>query len=578
MTKQLSLALLVLLFAHAFNSASLAATTEGDGYGANTGGNGGTTVTVNNADDFLSYATSDDSYIVQVSGTIDLDGERADLGSNTTITGVDENSTIIGNLNVTDENSNVIIKYLTITNPDGDGVSVWTGYNVFVNHITFYDCGDGCCDITRGSDYITVSYCKFYYVDQEDHRFTMILGNTDESDYHTTIHHNWWAENCDQRMPSGSYSLAHVYNNYFSCEGNSYCTNARIDATWLVESNYYDGVSDPCYYENGGIMEINDNYYNDCDGEMSESNGSVSVSYSYSLDDVSDVPDIVTESAGNVWVEGEQSISASATAGDGYVTLSWSTENIDIRNIQIYRDTDSDPEGRTRIGVAGADETSYTDSDVTNGTTYYYWVKIVDTDLEFYNSDAVGATPTSSDESSITLTTSAGDGYVTLNWSTSNIDIRNIQIMRDTDSDPDGRTRIGIADADETTYTDSDVTNGTTYYYWVKIVDTDLVSYNSDAVSATPAESSTKSTGISNESIIIKLYPNPFAEGIQLEISASEQVNTIAVRDLMGRLVTSIDKTSISESMVIGQELNSGMYIIQVFSESGMKSYTVTKQ
>ncbi len=97
---------------------------------------------------------------------------------------------------------------------------------------------------------------------------------------------------------------------------------------------------------------------------------------------------------------GEASISASASAGDGYVTLSWSTSNIDIRNIQVYRDTDSDPSGRTRIATPDADDTSYTDSDVSNGTTYYYWVKIVDTDLETYNSDAVSATPSSSSSSS----------------------------------------------------------------------------------------------------------------------------------------------------------------------------------
>ncbi len=92
----------------------------------------------------------------------------------------------------------------------------------------------------------------------------------------------------------------------------------------------------------------------------------------------------------------EATISLSASAGDSYVSLSWSTSGIDIRNIQVYRDTDSDADGRTRIATPDADETSYTDSDVSNGTTYYYWIKIIDTDLETYNSDAVGATPTSS--------------------------------------------------------------------------------------------------------------------------------------------------------------------------------------
>ncbi len=276
--------------------------------------------------------------------------------------------------------------------------------------------------------------------------------------------------------------------------------------------------------------------------------------------------------------DGEASISASATSGDGYVTISWSTSNIDIRNIQIMRDTDSDPDGRTRIGTPSASATSYTDSDVTNGTTYYYWVKIVDTDLESYNSDAVESTPVSDDDPSISLSTTSGDSYVTLSWTTNNIDIRNIQIYRDTDSDPDGRTRIATPSASATSYTDSDVSNETTYYYWLKIVDTDLDSHNSDAVAGTPSASSSKSTGLQSEALSVKLYPNPFTQGIQLDITAVEQVNLVVVRDLMGRLVSSYDKSVISESMVICQELNSGMYIVQVFSESGVESYAVTKQ
>ncbi len=183
----------------------------------------------------------------------------------------------------------------------------------------------------------------------------------------------------------------------------------------------------------------------------------------------------------------EGTITASATSGDGYVTLSWTTSDIDIRNIQIMRNSTSSTSGRTRIGAAGSDDTSYTDEDVTNGTTYYYWIKIVDTDLNTYNSDVVEATPEEA-EGIITLTTEEGDGAVVLNWSTENIDdISSIQIYRDTDSDASGRTRIGYAGSDDSSYTDSDVSNGTTYYYWVKIIDGDSNTYNSDAVDATPS-------------------------------------------------------------------------------------------
>ncbi len=289
----------------------------------------------------------------------------------------------------------------------------------------------------------------------------------------------------------------------------------------------------------------------------------------------------------------EASIVASATAGDGYVTLTWSTENIDIRNIQIMRDTDSDPSGRSRIATPGTSETSYTDTDVTNGTTYYYWVKIVDTDIVSYNSDAVGATPTSSDDSSISLTASSGNGYVALNWSTSNIDIRNIQIYRDTDSNPSGRTRIGTAGSDDTSYTDSDVTNGTTYYYWVKIVDTDLVSYNSDAASATPVSTSTSSfegTTLSSEdtdSYTVSLnqnYPNPFTESTTITFTLEEDAMvSLNIYDITGNLVNqpingTLQKgTHAIEINASSLNLNKGVYFYKLITPSISKTKTMSK-
>ncbi len=289
----------------------------------------------------------------------------------------------------------------------------------------------------------------------------------------------------------------------------------------------------------------------------------------------------------------EASVSASAIAGDGYVTLNWSTENIDIRNIQIMRDTDSDPSGRTRIATPGTAETSYTDTDVTNGTTYYYWVKIVDTDIVSYNSDAVAATPTSADETSITLLANAGNGYVTLNWSTSNIDIRNIQIYRDTDSDPSGRTRIATVGSSYTSYTDSDVSNGTTYYYWLKIVDTDLESINSDAVNATPSSTSTSSinnTSLSTEDtgshsvILNQNYPNPFKESTTISFTLDEEaLVSLSIYDISGNMVyqpiygtlqKGIHSIEINASSL---NLNKGVYFYKLITPSVSKTKTMSK-
>ena len=168
---------------------------EGDGYGVNNGGNSGDTVTVTNATDFRKYVTSSTPYIVKVSGTIDLGG-NVNISGNKTITGVDTLSSIKGCISL-DRIKNVIIKNLNISNLNisSDGISLYYTTNVLITHCTVFDCTDGSIDITRESDFVTVSYCKFYYKEVENHKFPNLIGagdndTTDRGKLHVTFHHN----------------------------------------------------------------------------------------------------------------------------------------------------------------------------------------------------------------------------------------------------------------------------------------------------------------------------------------------------------------------------------------------------
>lgn len=294
---------------------------EGDGYGMNEGGNGGTVVTVTTESDLRKYATSDQKYVVQISGMIKLNS-RLDVGSNTTIVGLDENSGISGSsFHLSNENKNIIIKYLNITNPSGDGISVWNAQRVFISHVDFYDCGDGSCDINRGSDSVTLSYCRFYYPTQADHRFTMIAdGHMTWDDngvviaygnkLNLTLHHNWWDEKSDQRMPSASNTNAHMYNNYWSCTGNYYCSNARHETEFYSENNYYDGVKNPVYAgEADGKIFTKNNTYNNCTGTTSPGTDDVFIpTYAYDVTTTSYVPEVVKARAGNTGYLTEEKI------------------------------------------------------------------------------------------------------------------------------------------------------------------------------------------------------------------------------------------------------------------------------
>jgi pectate lyase len=272
-----------------------------DGYGRNaTGGAGGATVTATTASQFRTYAESTTTYTIIVSGTLDLTTASVKVKSNKTIKGANTSATIKGCLDLGGMN-NIIIQNLNITNPGGDGVTCWTTSNVYCTKVNFYDCGDGSIDISHGSSKVTVSWCKFSYPTQADHRFVTILGNVDTSqNYETTLHHNWYASRCDQRMPSGSYSMAHIYNNYFNCSGNSYCTNARDGSNWIVQNNYYQSVKDPLYQEGTGRIKSSGNTFASCTGKINVATGSgFTLPYGYALDATSDVPSRVQGGAGN---------------------------------------------------------------------------------------------------------------------------------------------------------------------------------------------------------------------------------------------------------------------------------------
>lgn len=289
-----------------------------DGYGASaTGGAGGQAVTVTTAAELLQYAQNSGTtpYVITIGSSFTITGSAygtsggsCKVRSNKTIQGL-PGVVITGSFAVDSGYiNNVIIQNLTITNPNpgigtSDGITIrnWAT-NIFVTHCTFVDCTDGSCDISLSCEGVTVSWCKFSYPTQTTHCFTMISGDASEPNdarQHITLHHNWWAEGCNSRMPSGSHCNVHMYNNYFSCAGDFYCSNGRVGSQMLSQNNYYNAVKSPCYVESGGLLQSSGNTYYNCTGTISPGTDTVfTPPYSYTLDATADVPSIVTASAG----------------------------------------------------------------------------------------------------------------------------------------------------------------------------------------------------------------------------------------------------------------------------------------
>ncbi len=85
-------------------------------------------------------------------------------------------------------------------------------------------------------------------------------------------------------------------------------------------------------------------------------------------------------------------VSLSASGGNGYVDLNWTADS-GLKSVQLMRDTDSDPSGRGRVAILSGSARSYRDTNVSNGTPYWYWVKYTDSQGRTGNSNAGSATP-----------------------------------------------------------------------------------------------------------------------------------------------------------------------------------------
>src|SRR5207245_1754329 len=126
---------------------------------------------------------------------------------------------------------------------------------------------------------------------------------------------------------------------------------------------------------------------------------------------------------------------------------------------------------------------SFTDSGLTNGTTYYYVVSALNAGGESANSAQANATPVAPPGAPGNLTATAGNAQVTLSW-TAVSGATGYNVKRSTSSGGP-YTTVG-PNVTPASFTDSGLTNSTTYYYVVTALNAGGESANSAQVSATP--------------------------------------------------------------------------------------------
>jgi pectate lyase len=179
-----------------------------------------------------------------------------------------------------------------------DAVSIGrASHHIWFDHCDISDGTDGNLDINAGSDFITISWTKFHYTPRTDtggndstgtsgHRFSNLIGSADDvpedvGHLNVTFHHDWWAENVNQRMPRTRNGKIHVVNNLYSSTGDSYCTNAGFQAHLLVEDNVYRGVKNPLSLDANGDMLARGNLFQDTLGTMIANGTGFTPPYTY---------------------------------------------------------------------------------------------------------------------------------------------------------------------------------------------------------------------------------------------------------------------------------------------------------
>jgi fibronectin type 3 domain-containing protein len=201
-----------------------------------------------------------------------------------------------------------------------------------------------------------------------------------------------------------------------------------------------------------------------------------------------------SEPAKDTGVPGHVPEGVTALAGDQRVYLSWNPNPYPgISHYLLYRTTEKKeiPDTQDMIARIDVNDTTYTDSGLQYGLTYYYYLAMADE--QGYSNiyvDPVSAAPQDlapQAPGGLQVTTAVHDAV--LQWTQSlEEDVTGYYLYRSLSSESEEEAEIPIAQVqrDQTTYTDPGLKAGTTYYYFLVAEDqTGKRSVRSPQVSAT---------------------------------------------------------------------------------------------
>ena len=196
-----------------------------------------------------------------------------------------------------------------------------------------------------------------------------------------------------------------------------------------------------------------------------------------------------------------------ATAGNQQVALTW-TATTGATSYHVKRGTAT---GGPYTQVSAPTTNSFTDTSLTNGTAYFYVVTAVNSAGESGNSTEATATPAlpAPPSAPTGLNATPGNAQVALTW-TASTGATSYNVKRGTIT---GGPYTTVSSPTSASFTDTSLTNGTTYFYVVSAVNAGGESANSSQVSAIPVNPNVTAVAVTVDALTNRHAISPYIYG-----------------------------------------------------------------
>ena len=216
-----------------------------------------------------------------------------------------------------------------------------------------------------------------------------------------------------------------------------------------------------------------------------------------------------------------------ATPGNAQVTLAWNTVP-GATSYKVFRALTSG--GQTSTALTTVTTNSFLDTGLTNGTPYFYKVAAVNASGTGGMSNQATTTPLAVPAAPTTLSAAPGNAQIKLTW-IAPAGATSYRVFRATTSN--GQTTTPLTTVTTATFTDTTVTNLTTYFYKVAAVNAAGQSPMSNEANAIPQAAPVAPTGISatagDKQITVSWTAVPTATGYNVYRASTSNSTAVSV-------------------------------------------------